>query len=99
MKLTNCTCAKKIDCNCFPYFDQYTEQSVSVLEVGNLISDACTFDEYVIDWYRDGQLVFTSGVGNDPDITIFHPMTGDSAVPVPSGTYTPVLRYVVLNGE
>lgn len=98
MKLSNCTCGKKWECDCVPYFDSYLNNTTSVLDVGNLVSANCTFDEYVIDWYRDGVHAMVSGKGNDPEIDTFHPFTGTEAVPVISGEWQPVLRYVVVSG-
>lgn len=97
---TNCNCGTKIDCGCLNIrFETVSLTTTSVLEVGNLISDNCVFDEYVIDWYRDGQHALVSGFGYDSDIQAFHPMVGASAVPVIGGTYTPIIRYVVINGQ
>ena len=99
MILTNCNCAEKIDCGCTVGFDSYESESISVLSVGNLIGGDCTFDEYVIDWYRDGEHALVSGVGNDPDIEAFHPFLGVESIPVIAGTYVPVIRYVIIAGE
>jgi hypothetical protein len=101
MILTNCNCAEKIDCGCGTFsFDYYNDQAISVLEVGNLVSDeGCELEGYIIDWYLNGELALTTGVGSDPDIQAFHPFTGDAAIPVVGGTYVPVLRYFILDGE
>lgn len=99
MILTNCNCAEKVDCGCTVGFDEYESESISVLSVGNLTGGSCTFDEYVIDWYRDGEHALVSGVGNDPDIEAFHPFVGVESIPVIAGTYIPVIRYVVMGGE
>jgi len=100
MILTNCNCGEKVECGCGTLsFDTYNASATSVLEVGNLVADgACTLDEYVIDWYRDGQHALVTGKGLDPDIQAFHPMQGSSAVPVIGGTWVPVVRYVVVSG-
>lgn len=99
MILTNCNCGEKIACGCGTLsFDSYNASATSVLEVGNLVATGCTLDEYVIDWYRDGVHALVSGVGYDPDIDAFHPMTGTNAVPVIGGTWVPVIRYIVVGG-
>lgn len=99
MKLTNCNCGELIDCGCTLSFSSYVTNPISVLDVGNLVGTPCTFSEYVIDWYRNGEFYMASGVGSNPEITAFHPFTGSAAIPVISGNYTPVVRYVVLTGE
>ena len=96
--ITNCNCAERIDCGCTVSFDTYDNNLLSVLSVGKLIGGSCTFDEYVIDWYRNGVKVLVSGKGSNPEIEAYHPFTGQAAIPVPSGTYQPVLRYVVISG-
>lgn len=98
MRLSNCNCGKMIECGCVPYFDSFVNNTVSVLSVGNLVSDTCVFDEYVIDWYRDGEHAMVSGKGYDPDIEAFHPFLGDESIPVIGGQWKPVLRYVVIGG-
>ncbi len=99
MKLTNCTCGKKLNCGCTMSFDTYQANSVSRLTVGNLLGGTCIFDEYVIDWYLNGNKVLTTGKGNDPDITVQHPLSGEAALPVVAGTYQPVVRYVVMDNK
>jgi len=87
-----------IECGCVPYFDSFVNNTVSVLSVGNLVSNTCVFDEYVIDWFRDGEHAMVSGKGYDPDIEAFHPFLGDESIPVVGGQWKPVLRYVVIGG-
>ncbi len=99
MILSNCNCGEMVPCNCHPYFDNYQAESAGLLSVGNLVSNSCTLDEYVIDWFRNGEKYMTSGIGNDPDIDTFHPFTGNAAIPVLDGTYVPVIRYVIILGE
>lgn len=96
--ITNCNCGEKIDCGCTLSFSSHVQDAVSVLDVGDLLGGTCSFDEYVIDWYKDGVFYMTSGKGFDPEIQAFHPFTGSSAIPVPSGVYNPFLRYVILTG-
>ena len=99
MILTNCNCGEKLDCGCTLSFSSYISNPVSVLDIGSLIGGTCSLDAYVIDWYRNGEFYITSGEGGDDDINAFHPFTGTGAIPVPGGTYVPVLRYVVLSGQ
>jgi len=72
--------------------------TVGHLDIGDLSSTTATVGDYVIDWYVGGVFKFTtatSGAG----ITnyVLQPFT--SAMPVVSGTYTPVIRWVYVNGE
>lgn len=96
--ITNCNCAEKLNCGCTVSFDTYSNNLYSALSVGNLVGGSCTFDAYVIDWYRDGEHAMTSGKGVS-GLDAYHPFTGGSAIPVIAGTWKPVLRYVVMNGE
>jgi len=89
-------------CGCDVYFDSYANNTYSVLTVGNLVSNNCVIDEYVIDWYRDSianGIQLTTGKGSDTSILARHPLTGNASVPVQSGTWIPVLRYIVISGE
>lgn len=89
-----------INCNCTLSFDSYVNNSISVLSVGNLIGgDDCVFDEYVIDWYRDGEHALVSGIGDNPEIEAYHPFLGAASIPVIAGTWVPRVRYVVIDGE
>ena len=99
MILTNCNCGERVECSCTLGFDVYDTPTLSILSVGNLTGGSCVFDEYVIDWYRDGVYYLTSGIGYDPDITTYHPFTGSESVVVEPGLYTPKVRYVVMGGE
>ena len=63
MILTNCNKVELINCGCVPFFSYYVAQTYSMLEVGELISNTCTFSEYVIDWYVNGVLKLTTGKG------------------------------------
>jgi hypothetical protein len=98
MILTNCNCGEKVNCGCVLSFSNYIQDSISVLDVGTLEGGNCSFDEYVIDWYRDGEHALVSGYGSDPGIEAYHPFTGEAAIPVPGGTWIPVLRYVIFQG-
>lgn len=93
MKLTNCNCGKKVDCGCVLSFDTYQNNLVSSLSVGNLVGGDCVLDEYVIDWYKNGNKELVSGIGFDPELQAFHPFT----IPAESGAWVPVVRYVVID--
>lgn len=84
--ITNSVCGEEIDCECVVSFDYYEENSVSVLSVGELLGTPCVLEEYVIDWFRNGEHAMVSGKGSDPDIQTFHPFVGIEAVPVLAGT-------------
>ena len=94
-----CNCGEKVNCGCTLSFSSHVANSVSVLDVGTLQGGSCSFSEYVIDWYRNGEHAMVSGVGYDPDIQSYHPFTGNGAIPVPGGTWVPVVRHVVLDGQ
>jgi hypothetical protein len=87
MRINNCNCGRKIDCNCGTLsFDSYQTGLASILNVGNLVSsNGCALDEYLIDWYRDGVIEITTGIGSSTEIDAVHPLTGNSAVPMPPG--------------
>lgn len=97
--INNCNCAQRIDCGCIPEFDFWDDNLYSALSVGNLTGGSCTFEEYVIDWYRNGEHALVSGKGSNPEIQAYHPFTGSSAIPVEGGIWKPVLRYVVIASE
>lgn len=99
--ISNCNCGEKVECGCKPYFDSYETETVSVLSVGNMVSDFCEFDDYVIDWYKDGNWYMASAHADNADnnISAYHPFTGSAAIPVVSGTYVPVVRYAKISGE
>lgn len=99
MILTNCNCEHEVNCGCVLSFDEYVANSLSVLSVGNLLGGDCEFEEYVIDWYRNGEHALVSGVGSDPDIQAYHPFLGLASIPVLPGTWVPIVRYVVIDGE
>ena len=96
--ITNCNCAIEIDCGCTVAFDTYSDNLYSALSVGNLVGGGCTLDAYVIDWFRDGTHAMTSGKGV-AGLDAYHPFTDGAAIPVQAGVWTPVLRYVVMEGE
>jgi len=99
MIITNCNKNTISTCGCTPSFSSYVNNSVSVLDVGNLLGGSCTLTAYVIDWYRDGVHSLVSGtIGSAPDVTAFHPFTGSGAIPVAGGNWVPVIRWVVVGG-
>jgi hypothetical protein len=101
MKITNCNCGKLIDCGCTLSFDQYDNNTISILSVSNLVGGTCTLDDYVIDWYEDGEYAFTSAsdIGlTTPEATVFHPFFGEAAIPIVAGSYVPVVRFIVIAG-
>jgi len=89
-------------CSYHTGFDYYSNNTVSVLSVGNLIATGATLDAYVIDWYLNDVVTgfqFTTGKGTDPDITYSHPFTGTTgSIPVEDGVWIPVIRYIVVDG-
>lgn len=99
MILTNCNKVELINCGCVPFFSYYVAQTYSMLEVGELISNTCTFSEYVIDWYVNGVLKLTTGKGPEVLDGFQHPLAGTRKIYVQSGVYTPILRKVKILGE
>ena len=99
MRINNCNCGRKIDCGCGTLsFDTYSPSTDTLLTVGNLISSGCSLDGYAIEWYRNCVFELLTGVGND-DFDAIHPLIGTNSVPVPAGTYVPVVRYIIVNGQ
>lgn len=103
--ISNCNCAEMIECGCELEFDYYETGTASVLTVGELVDvgsgSNCGFTDYVIDWYYedDTDIKFTTGIGSDPDIVYTHPFIGNESIPVVGGTWKPVVRYIVVDGE
>lgn len=89
-------------CACETYFDWYDPEPIGVLCVGNLVSDECEIEKYVIDWYWEdfeSGIQFTTGTADtDPDVTYIHPFTGTGCIPVESGTWIPWVRYIIVDG-
>lgn len=82
-------------------FSTYTNPSVSVLSVGNLVITGGTLTEYVIDWYFntiESGIQFSTGSAGAPGITYSHPFTGNQSIPVESGSWIPRIRYIVVDG-
>lgn len=102
--ISNCNCPEKVECGCELEFDSYETGTTSVLDVGSLVNlgaESCEIEGYVIDWYRDGELAMVSAseVGLTDEATAIHPFTGNSAIPIEGGTYVPVVRFVIIDGE
>lgn len=84
-------------------FNTVITTTIGKISVGDIISSCdSTITDYKISWYRSTDPLnpsFTSGKG-----TLFapynyvHPLTGTSEVPVISGSYSPQLDYIELNG-
>ena len=89
-------------CVCETYFDSYDPEPIGVLCIGNLMSDECEIEKYVIDWYWDdfeSGIQFTTGTADtDPDVTYIHPFTGTGCIPVEPGTWIPWVRYIIVDG-
>lgn len=77
-------------------FDVYSDSLLGYLEVENLVSSVGTVGDYVIDWYLNGNIEFSSGTPTSgvADI-IYHPF-GDSLL-VAAGIYTPQIRWIEIN--
>jgi hypothetical protein len=99
--IQNCNCTELVDCECSLEFSSYQTGTTSVLDVGTLVATGCTITGYVIDWYKEGELVLVSASaqGLTPEATVFHPFTGSAAIPVLDGTYHPEVRFVVIGGD
>lgn len=82
-----------------PYFADVTEVT-GYLSVGELTSDIATIGEYVIDWYLNDVIQFTSSSsGAGVSDVIIHPFSGVDMIPVPGGMYEPQIRWVEINGS
>lgn len=101
MSVTNCNCPEKLDCGCTLAFSSYLSPAVPVLNAGTLTATGCVISGYVIDWYRDGVWYMASASANglETGISAIHPFTGTGAIPVMAGIYSPVVRYVVIDGK
>ena len=100
IEYTPCVYVEEIICNCTLSFDVHSNNLLSLLSVGNLLGGTCIFDAYLIDWYLDGEIAFSTGTaGSDPEIISTHPFTGEAAIPVIGGIYTPIVRWVEINGD
>lgn len=77
-----------------PYIESIVP-TTGYLNVGALVSANETIGDYVIDWYLNGSINFTSATA-DAGVTnyVLQPFN----IPVAGGTYTPVIRWVEING-
>jgi len=83
-------------------FNVFSSSYVGQIVAGNLTSNIGTVTSYTIGWYLNGNYsspVFTSGYGNAflPYQNI-HPLTGSSAVPVPTGNWEGIIHDIAING-
>ena len=84
-------------------FSEYSEETVSVVSVGNLTGNCDNnINEYKINWLGPGSgstsIQFTSGIGTNFTYDWEHPLTGTSAIFAPPGIYIPQVESVYLNG-
>lgn len=88
---------------CLFTFDVTPQANGSVLTCGNLINNDCISDgwelHYRIEWINESnETIITTGYGSDSFTFDYqHPLTGNNSVPMPPGTYTPILTHVWLN--
>lgn len=79
-------------------FIEFELSSVGRLSVGNLTSEGQqTLTDYVIEWFNEsGDVEFTSGYGDVfvGRYTYTHPLTDDESIPLPSGKYTPKIKFI-----
>lgn len=68
-----------------PYFNTVDSTTFTI---GEVVADNHVINSYLIDWYKDGIIVFTTGD------SIVHPFTLD----VQAGTYTPQFRWINVDG-
>ncbi len=80
-------------------FTSYNSSSISRLTVGDLTGSCdSSITDYLINWYVNDEVIFTSGKGTLFSYQQTHPMTGDSSIMVTEGLYTPVIQDVEING-
>jgi len=103
----NYCCDIALTCNdlcttCDLAFDVYSTNLISRLVAGNLTGSCVNnITQYRINWYKgvDTTPIFTSGFGADfTPYNYTHPLTGTTSPLVYSGTYTPVIDRVKING-
>ena len=75
----------------------YTDSVLGELRVDSMYSSTCDISEYVIDWYLDDSLVFTSAT-DGAGIPNSVPMPFPDEFPVSGGIYTPVIRWMISGG-
>jgi len=93
------------DCNFG--FDVYSSVTFNSRIVAGNLTASCdnNITDYVIEWYNVNDLttpLYVSGFGDEFEQyqawTFPHPLTGNTSIPVTSGTYIPVIKYIRLNG-
>jgi hypothetical protein len=93
------------DCNFG--FDVYSSVTFNSRIIAGNLTASCdnNITDYVIEWYNVNDLttpLYVSGLGNEFEQyqtwTFSHPLTGNTSIPVTSGTYVPVIKYIRLNG-
>ena len=93
------------DCNFG--FDVYSSVTFNSRIVAGNLTASCdnNITDYVIEWYNVNDLttpLYISGFGDEFEQyqtwTFPHPLTGNTSIPVTSGTYIPVIKYIRLNG-
>lgn len=75
----------------------YTDSLLGEMSVDSMYSTTCDITEYAIDWYMGDSLIFTSataGAGLDDYV----PMPFPDEFPISSGTYDPVIRFMISGG-
>lgn len=77
-----------------PYIESIVP-TTGYLNVGALVSANETIGDYVIDWFLNGVVEFTSATA---DAGIKNYVLQPFNIPVPGGLYTPVIRWVEING-
>ena len=104
----NYCCNIVLECNdlcttCDLSFDSYSTDLISRIIAGNL-TGSCdnNITNYRINWYKDGDFItpiFASGYGTEfIPYNYTHPLVGNSSPMQPSGTYTPVIDKITING-
>ena len=93
------------DCNFG--FNVYSSVTFNSRIVAGNLTASCdnNITDYVIEWFNINDLttpLYVSGLGDEFEQyqtwTFPHPLTGNTSIPVTSGTYVPVIKYVRLNG-
>lgn len=88
-------------------FDVYSSVTFNSRIVAGNLTASCdnNITDYVIEWYNVNDLttpLYVSGLGDEFEQyqtwTFPHPLTGNTSIPVTSGTYVPVIKYIRLNG-
>lgn len=88
-------------------FDSVPTSNGPTISCGNLVSlspDCVSSDwelHYRIEWINESsEVVFVSGYGSESFTFDYqHPLTGSNSVPVPPGSYTPILTHIWINWD